>query len=100
MYLLGWYDENGRPYLTTWDGPAPLVGVVVTGVHPIQMPLWSAPVPSGAKLHPVPREAVTVEQRIAHAKTLGGYYAFGWVLELPIERKSKEQRQADAAARG
>lgn len=81
-YLLGWYDENGRSFLTTWSGDLPMIQVVVTGCNGINMPLWNAQVPKGAKLHPVPHDTEPRD----YARKLGGYHAFGW--RVPVTRKS------------
>lgn len=74
--LLGWYDEKGRGFLTTWDGERPVRSFVVTGVDSVSMPLLQSPVPSGAKLHLVPMG----EDPQAHAKKLGGFHAVGWYM--------------------
>jgi len=83
VYLLGWFNEQGHPFLTTWDGNLPMVHVVVTGVKPLTMPLWSAPVPPNAHLHEIPADKAPQE----YAQEMGGYHAFGWYLEEPFERK-------------
>ena len=89
VYLLGWYDENCRSYLTTWDGDLPMVGVIVTGCEPTRMPLWSAPVPTSAKLHPVPSHLENLREIVLHAWAMNGYYAFGWKTEEAFERKPR-----------
>jgi hypothetical protein len=83
-YLLGWYDANGRGYLTTWGGDLPIVAVVVTGFNAgLGPPMWDAPVPEGAKLHRIPNDS-TPE---AYAKKLGGVHAIGW--RVPVKRKER-----------
>lgn len=76
VYLLGWYDRNDRPFLTTWDGNRPLVAFVVTGVNGMTMPLWRAPVPHGAALHRIPEGKDAAD----YARELGGFRAVGWEL--------------------
>ena len=83
LWLLGWYDHNGQGYLTTWEGSMPYVHVVITGVKGINFPLWRAPVPQYADIHEIPEGKDPKE----YAKEIGGYYAFGWLLEDLIERK-------------
>lgn len=78
-YLLGWYDRSGRAYLTTWDGDLPVVHVVVTGCAESRIPLWSAKVPPGARLEPVPEGQDPHE----YAAELGGYHAIGWRVPVP-----------------
>jgi hypothetical protein len=80
-YLLAWYDRAGKSYLTSWDGDLPMIHVVVTGCSGMNMPLWNAPVPSGATIHPIPPSTDPQE----YARQLGGYYAFGW--RVPVKRK-------------
>ena len=84
VYLLGWYDETGNSFLTTWYGSLPMLEVVVTGCA--RVPLWKAPVPKNAKLHPVPTHLATSEAKVAYATAMGGYYAFGWWMNHDIER--------------
>lgn len=44
VYLLGWYDSKGKPYLSTWSGDLKKVEVVVVGFnHALGPPLWSTP---------------------------------------------------------
>jgi hypothetical protein len=86
-YLLGWFD-NGRPYLTSWDSHVPMamVSCVVTGSRG-NPPMWDAPVPPGAKIHPIPSDCVTQSQCELYAASIGGVYAFGW--RVPVARKTK-----------
>jgi len=81
VYLLAWYDHMGRAYLTTWNGDLPIVHVVVTGCKELNMPLWDAPVPEGARLHRIPDDYDPQE----YARKLGGFHAFGW--RVPVKRK-------------
>lgn len=84
VYLLGWYDHEGRDYLTSWDGDLPYVNVVVLGVLPeTGMPLWNASVPEGAMVEEIP-EGVDPHE---YAKEKGGYYAFGWLFADGVERR-------------
>jgi len=85
VYLLGWYDESGKAFLTTWDGDKPVRSFVVTGVDSINMPLWNAPVPKNAAIHAVP---MGKDPQI-HARELGGFHAIGWWVPKN-ERKSQE----------
>ncbi len=80
VYLLGWYDQAGRSYLTSWDGPSDYVHVVVkTAQSP---PMWSAPVPPGAELAAMPEHLTTLTDRVQYATSIGGVYAFGWLMNL------------------
>lgn len=75
MYLLGHYDKyTGRAYLTTWDGDAPLVDVVVTGCNNINIPMWGNPAPEGAEIVAIPEGKDPKE----FAKEINGIHAFGW----------------------
>lgn len=80
-YLLGWYDETGSSYLTTWQGDLPMIHVVVTGCSGLDMPLWDAPVPMNAKMLAVPAGEVPQD----YARKMGGYHAFGW--HMPVKRR-------------
>jgi hypothetical protein len=80
-YLLGWYGWDGRAYLSTWSGDLPIKHYVVLGCKASNMPLWNAPVPSGATLLPVPMG----ENPGEYAARLGGYHAIGW--EVPVDRR-------------
>jgi hypothetical protein len=82
VYLLGWYDHEGKGYLTTWKGTMPYVHVVVTGCNGLNMPLWDAHVPPNARLHPVPGDKDPED----YAKEMGGYHAFGW--KIPVVRRT------------
>ena len=86
VYLLGWYDETGKGYLSTWDGDLPYVHVVVTSLAGRPMPLWRGAVPRGAEMHLVPDEVADLRQRVAYATKMGGYYALAWYLEDGFER--------------
>jgi hypothetical protein len=84
VYLLGWYDHEGTPYLSTWAGDRPRVDVVVFGTGGgLLMPLWDGAVPKGVAFEPVPEG----EEPLAYAKSRGGYYAFGWYFAEGIKRK-------------
>jgi hypothetical protein len=84
VYLLGWYDETGKPFLSSWDGSRPVRNFVITGAKPTEVPLWNAAVPPNAKLYFVPMGKDPKE----YAKELGGYHAIGWWMPK-IDRKSK-----------
>lgn len=87
VYLLGWYDETGKGYLSTWDGDLPYVYVVVTGVPAHRMPLWKAPIPtSSASLSLVPEEVTDLRQQIEYATSKGGYLAIAWYIADGFER--------------
>jgi len=89
VYLLAWWDEKGKSYLTTWDWNRPYVHVVVTGLDGWHMPLWKHPdVPSGAQLHLVPDEVSNFQHRLEYAALRGGYLALGWYIEEGFERES------------
>lgn len=83
LYLLGWYDHSGRPHLTTWGGDRPLIHVVVHGVNGFNFPLWDAPVPSRARVEPLPQDWQGTYDTFD-----GGYIAIGWLLEEPFVRRS------------
>ena len=84
IYLLGWYDQAGQSYLTSWDGDLPYVHVVVTGATAFNMPLWNASVPSRCKIEVIPDG---VSNKVAYATERFGFYAFGWYLPEPILRR-------------
>lgn len=86
IYLLGWYDENGKAFLTTWEGSQPLIYVVVTGASPYGPPLWRAPIPKDCELHEIP----TGKGNQEYAKGLGGVLAFGWYIEDGMTRYPHE----------
>lgn len=89
LYLLGWYDEKGKPFLSTWEGDKPMADVVVKFTHPAGPPIWNAPV-NGATLHVMP-ENLDFEAKIKFATSIGGVYAFGWYQDAPIDRTPKKQ---------
>ena len=87
VYLLVWHGRDKRAFMTTWDGDAPMVHVVVTGldesyVYSNGCPLWRAPVPPQAGLVEVPEG----EDPHQYAEAQGGYYAYGWHLSEVIDR--------------
>lgn len=84
VYILAWYDWNGRGYLTTWDGDLPYVTAVITGVTGLTMPFWDAPVPPSAELHAIPEGRDADE----YAREIGGYRVLAWyIADGSIERK-------------
>jgi hypothetical protein len=85
LYLLGWYDRDGRSNLTTWHGDYPMLTVVVTGVNGLTLPLWDAPVPPNARFE----VTADLEGALAKARSEGGYAAIGWYIEEGFERKAK-----------
>lgn len=88
VYLLGWYGEDGRQYLTSWVGDLPYVYVYVTGSRGMGPPLWSAPV-TRERVFRMPGHLGTFEEKIAYAKTQGGLYAFGWWQADGVTRTTK-----------
>ena len=88
IYLLGWYGEDGKPYLTTWEGSAPLVDVVVSGRFREDTcwgpPLWDAYAPERLSLEVIPEG---VADKKSYARSRGGLYAFGWYFPDPIARR-------------
>lgn len=86
VYLLGWYGEDGRACLTTWDGDLPMIDVVVLGIRAYRVPAWDAEVPRGATVVGIPDG---VESPTDHARELGGIHAFGWHVAEPIKRKHR-----------
>lgn len=80
FYVLGWYDSDGRAYLSTWNGDLPIFEAVVTGGDP---PLWKAPVPPRRKIHAVPLEVSATE----YATSIGGVRVIGWYIEKGFERQ-------------
>lgn len=77
VYLLCWFDANGRSYSTSWDGDLPLIHVVVTGWRG-SPPMWAAPVHE-AKLVEFPEGSNSWSlDRVEYATSHGGNYAFGW----------------------
>lgn len=87
VYILGWWDETGRHYLTSWDGDCPYVNVVVVGATGGKVPVWAFPVKSGLELVEVPEDKVTREDQLAYARERGGYLALAWYIEEGFERK-------------
>jgi hypothetical protein len=83
VYLLAWYDDQGRGYLTTWGGSLPVYSFVVTGCNGGNIPLWDAPLPTSARVYQVP--AGRDPQNFANE--MGGYHAIGW--KVPVKRKSR-----------
>jgi len=89
-YLLGWFGPDGQPYLSSWAGNHQQIEVVVTGYDPTRgPPLWHAPT-GHAQLHPIPDKCQTQSEKIAYASSLGGVYAFGWLLDKPVDRTPKK----------
>ena len=89
-YLLGWYDANGRDYLSSWMGNLPPVEVVVIGHNKsIGPPLWNAPVPPLCKVYRMPSHITDIKAKIDYASHLGGVYAFGWILDKAVDRTPK-----------
>jgi hypothetical protein len=86
VYLLGWHDHNGRSYLTSWDGDAEVVHVVITGASEIEMSqaMWHGPIPPRSIIHEIPSGIDPDE----HAKQIGGYHAFGWYMPNGFKRMS------------
>ena len=99
FYILGWYDSNRKPYLTTWDGKAPIITAVITGpkVQTHGPPIWDSPeVWKGYGLayekytiHELPCEvgAEIIEDPYHAAELLGGVVAFGWYIQKGFTRK-------------
>ncbi len=73
FYILGWYDQNGRSYLSTWEGP-PVSYAVLTGVSPLKIAVWGRLLPQTAKLHEIPAD----KDKFEFAKELGGHVVLGW----------------------
>ncbi len=103
LYLLAWWGEDGRSFLSTWDGDLPEVYVVVTGLGGRSMPLWNSPIPSGAEPHLVP-EGFDHEKRLAYAAEKGGLLALAWYIEAGYiardEPFSEDQIKSVAAPNG
>lgn len=76
VYLLCWFDGQGKGHSTTWDGDLPLIYVMVQGYR-ISPPMWAAPV-ERAVLNEFPPEVSTQEERVRYATAHGGVCAFGW----------------------
>lgn len=102
VYLLGWYDHDGKPYLTTWRDTEKTknnyITVVVTGPDVLQYgpPIWNAPAnckPNkyGFPSHPVEEyqlhEVKVGEDADEKAHQLGGVKAIGWYIEEGFERR-------------
>ena len=95
IYLLGWYDQSGKSYLTTWSGDLPIINVIVTGpssLHTFGPPLWKAP--AQAKLPGAPlveefqlHEITIDDDPIEEARDLNGVVAVGWYIEEGFKRK-------------
>ena len=85
FYILGAIGRNGESLTTTWLGERKtMMHAVLTGVHETNIPFWNAPVPKGAKIHPIPVD----ENPSAYAHKIGGIYAFGWYYPEGIEREN------------
>ncbi len=84
LYLLGYYDRHGHPYLTTWidgDPPLPKVYVVVLS-NKMDIPLWSSPV--GKNIRYIEIDSThQIDNLLQLADKLGGYLAFGWKIIVP-----------------
>ncbi len=88
FYMLGWYGDDGKARLTTWDGDAPMVYAVVRGIPEHKMTVWAAPVPPGAELLEIPAEKALMSEKRAYAREVGGFLAFGWYIEAGFNRKN------------
>ena len=86
IYLLGWIDHEGQSYLTTWEGNLPRLEVIVYGVNGLNMPLWDASVPPGARLEAVPEG----KDGLGEARLHGGLLALAWYVAERITRKAPE----------
>ena len=90
-YLLGWYGPDERSYLSSWMGSNPPVEVIVVGYNEgYGPPLWNAPVPPSCKVYKMPEHIVDLKAKVAYATHLGGVYAFGWLLDKPVDRTPKK----------
>lgn len=86
LYLLGWYDQAGKSYLSTWDGDRPMVSVVVYGANNLTMPLWDADVRPNMRFEVVPAG----EDPQEYARQKGGLHAFGWYIAEGFKRRSEK----------
>jgi len=86
IYLLAWWDANGRPLMTTWEGDLPKVFVVVTNARRCGPPLWDAPVDGAQLVCFVPKE-LPLDKKITYAADREGFLALGWYVESGIIRK-------------
>jgi len=102
IYLLGWYDDNGKPHLTTWEDNErtreSYVHVVVTGpgVREWGPPMWNAPAtvkPNNLGIPSIPIDKFNLhpvkpnEDWERKAQQLGGIRAFGWYIAEGFERR-------------
>lgn len=91
FFLLGWYKEDGTPVRSLISTEAGLVDVVITGSSEENLPMWDSPVPPGCNLREMPAwrkpgekdidKKMTFQERMDHAKRVGGIFAFGWVMK-------------------
>jgi hypothetical protein len=66
------------------------VAAVVIGFNAIKgPPLWNAPVPPSCKVYRMPEHIKEFADCVAYATSLGGVYAFGWLVDGPIDRTEK-----------
>lgn len=100
VYLLGWYNAQETPYLTTWAGALPYVHVAVTGpagLRELGPPLWKARhnVKPGNRLglQPISVEqcqlhfAASAAEARALARQLDGVRALGWYFAQGFTRE-------------
>jgi len=83
--LLGWYDQKGTAYLSTWEGEGQIVNVVILGLNGRDMPLWRTAVPDGCELEVIPPE-ITRKDFVAYATQRNGVYAFGFYCPKGVVR--------------
>ena len=98
VYLLGFWYPNGKRSLTSWDGYAQRVEVVVVGdgvqkalnwKNNRRIPMWDAPAPPDMEVRPFPSDVPDdTDVKIKYATEHGGVFAFGWYFEEGFERKT------------
>ncbi len=102
IYLLGRFDHDGHPHLTTWTSSDLMrencIKFVVTGPDVIKwgVPIWSAPAnckpnnlgfPSHHYTEYQLHEVKPGEDAGEKARELGGVKALGWYIEQGFERR-------------
>lgn len=84
FWALGWYDQNQKPYLTTWGGERKTVFKLSVDCAPHRIPMWDSPVPAGALLIEVPKDH---HELAALQRSRSACIVIGWETAGDFERK-------------
>lgn len=107
IYILAWYDHDGKGYLSSWQGDYPKVYVLVEGLRSgplgfVQMPMWNAPVPEGVTLREIDQE-LPFQDMLGVSRDRDALLALAWVMPEVIDRTPRtepEDPYEAARARG